>query len=233
MNWKTIALPLGLGMVVLAVGTLVEARFTDRWVKMDSAMLDRFAKAVEKVPKKIGKWEGTDDPISDEEFRLTNCAAYVSRQYVNQETGDRITMYLVAGTARHITIHTPDRCYRGSGFNQDGKVESYVMELDGALPTNPEFSTAVFSKPDNAQRVFWTYSDDGSWYGPGSSNIAKVKFGGRPALYKIYLIGPPSSPEESVANDFAREVFPKVNSILFAPSSPDAGEVSEDDLSIS
>lgn len=232
MNWKPLAIPVSIVLVILIVGTLVEAHFTDRWVKMDSEMLDRFAAAIGEVPHVIGDWEGTDDPISDAEFRATNCKAYLSRQYVNKVTGQRVTLYLVAGTARHVTIHTPDRCYRGSGFAREGDVESYVMNLDGRLDADPEFSTAVFRKPDNAQRVFWTYSDDGKWYGPGSSNIAKVKFGGRPALYKIYLIGPPQPASESVANDFARDTFPLINRILFEGKTDDA-ELMEDDLSVS
>lgn len=232
MNWKSLAVPVSLVLVILVIGTLVEAHFTDRWVKMDSEQLDRFAEAIDRVPLVIGNWEGTDDAISDEEFRATNCKNYLSRQYVNRDTGEHVTLYLVAGTARHVTIHTPDRCYRGSGFQRDGKVESYVMAL-GGQEENPEFSTAVFRKPDNAQRVFWTYSDDGNWYGPGSSNIAKVKFGGRPALFKIYLIGPPTSVEESVANRFVSDAFPLINEILFGGGASVEEDITDEDLTVS
>ena len=88
MNWKSLALPVSLVLVILVIGTLVEAHFTDRWVKMESEQLDRFAEAIDRVPQVMGSWEGTDDPISDEEFRATNCKNYVSRHYVNQATGD-------------------------------------------------------------------------------------------------------------------------------------------------
>ncbi len=208
-----------IAVVLIGVGTYVQGIYSERWTPMDSEQLDQFAECVPLVPTKIGDWEGADDSLTEKEFAATNCKAYVSRNYRNSATGEEVSFYLVAGTARHITIHTPDWCYQSAGFVMDGDIETYTLPIDGK---STEFATAVFRKPSRedpsgqqALRIFWTYSDDGNWQGPASANYAKVVFARKPALYKVYLIGPATAANESPANPFAREAFPILNRVLF------------------
>jgi hypothetical protein len=212
-----------LAITVIAIGTWYQAKYSERWTQLTSEELDHFTAQVQKFPRVLGKWTGTDDPpISDDVWKRTNCTAYISRVYQNSETGKQVSMYLVSGAAKHITIHSPDWCFVGAGYQLEGKVENYVVKFPpGGDIADPEFATAIFRKPDIAEqglRIFWTYSYDGIWKGPTHPNWAKAAYGGRPAMFKIYLIAEPGAPAESPCLDFVKELFPEINERLFAPA---------------
>ena len=215
--------------------TLIHGRLTDRWVPMSSETLDLFTQRVPRIPKQIGDWRGTDTDIGDKQFSATGCTAYISRFWTNQTTGDTVSMYVVSGTARHITIHSPDWCYQGAGYDMESRPSQFVMDC-GEL--KPEWLTSSFKKEHPANpgveqrlRIFWSYSDDGQWQGP---NLAKMFYGGRPALYKIYLICDATSgsaaAEDSPALDFAKMVMPKINQILFEAGESGAKTAMDSDL---
>lgn len=219
--------------VVVAIGTYAHGIMTDRWERVNGELLNQFTVQVPKIPLSFGDWEGTEEFISDKEFEATNCTAYISRRYVNRGTGEIVSMYCVSGTARHITIHSPDWCYQGAGYKMQGKPVQYSAPYSGGS-SSAEFLTASFHKADVANtgndktlRIFWTYSDDGEWIGPP---WAKAFFAGRPALYKIYLIcdcsGQDTSAGASPANKFTSDLFQSINQTLFAAAPPVAVEAS-------
>jgi hypothetical protein len=213
-------LPVVLVLVVLAIGTLVEARLSDRWSAAKSEKLDDFTQRLNSIPKQIGDWVGVDEPINQEEFKASNCTNCVSRTYTNRE-GQKVNVYLVSGSARHVTIHTPDWCYVGAGYEKVQDPQQYRDDLNKLEP-KPEFLTANFRKETPLMkseiRIFWSFSDDGNWYGP---RIPKAAFAGRPALYKIYLITDISEVgakiETNPSLEFARIFLPTINPILFPP----------------
>ena len=63
-----ISIQLILAVVVLAVGTFVEGKLSDRWGAAQSDKLETFATQLAKVPMQIGDWVGRDDYeyLSDE-----------------------------------------------------------------------------------------------------------------------------------------------------------------------
>ncbi len=217
---KQVILPAIVAVVVIGIGTVMQGKYSERWTTMTSEVLDNFTACVERFPRVLGDWEGKDDPpISDEVWEKTNCTAYISRNYRNKKTGAEVSCYLVSGTAKHITIHSPDWCYVGAGFTLQGEIQDHTVKLpSGSDMEDPEFATAVFIKEEGMTsgglRIFWTYSDDGVWKGPTSSNWAKASYGGRPAMYKIYLVAQPVAANESPCNDFVRDLFPRINENL-------------------
>lgn len=227
-------LPFIVASVIVCSGTYVNGIFTDRFGETDSELLDTFTEQVPKLPLKIGAWEGRDQVIPDKEFALTNCTAYVSRPYRNRNTGEMVSVYVVSGTARHITIHSPDWCYQGAGYKMETRrPEQTVIDCENneLLPKDPEFLTSSFRKSnptdptlDLVLRIFWTYSDNGEWLGPG---WAKKTFAGKPAMYKIYVIsdvtGGDPSIDASPAQTFVKDALDTFNGVLFA----DAEEAEE------
>lgn len=237
MSKQFIALAI-IAVVVVVVGTLYQAKYSERWSQLTSEELDRFTAHVQRLPRVLGDWKGKDDPpISDDVWKRTHCTAYVSRTYENSKTGKQVSVYLVSGAAKHITIHSPDWCYVGAGFELDGDIENYLVKLPtGSGMEDPEFATAIFRKTqDVAQmglRIFWTYSYDRVWKGPTNSNWAKAAYGGRPAMYKIYLVADAVPPSESPCVDFVKDEFPTINQLLFSMEST-ASETPEEQRSSS
>jgi len=86
-----------------------------------------------------------------------------------------------------------------------------------------KFVTSTFVKetdygPDRL-RIFWTFADaKDDWQGPVQS--AQMAFGGKDAVYKIYLMcgfgEGEEAPDASPAVEFAKEFMPVVNEKLFS-----------------
>jgi hypothetical protein len=129
----------------------------------------------------------------------------------------------VAGNARNVTIHTPDQCYTGAGYEMEGEKQSYKhdIELENGKTMSVEFVTATFRKEDPHQitrlRIFWTFSDDGNWHGP---KVEKVSLAGKKYMAKVYLITQiPLQPEDPFSNPalkLADGFFPALNKALFS-----------------
>ena len=216
--------PFAVVFVVLAVGTLIEGKYSERWGKSDSVKLSQFTERLKLVPDKVGDWEGTDEPINEEEFEASHCDGCVSRTYRNRE-GQRVNVYLVSGIARHVTIHTPDWCYVGAGYEKLDDPQQYTIKDVQGVEPQPEFLTAVFQKDEPLRthriRIFWGFSDDGAWRGP---RMPKPAYAGRPALYKLYLITDLEETNQEIERnptlEFVRAFLPQVNRVLF----PSKGE---------
>jgi hypothetical protein len=218
-------LPLIAVFLVLAVGTWYHGVMTERWRMRSSADLDRFTKLVPQLPLKIGDWEGTEDEIDEETFKQTNCTAYVQRTYRHAKTGQLVSLYLVSGSGRNITVHSPDWCYRAAGFMADSDPVTYKISSEDLTP-DPEFATAVFRKIDkqtgasNVLRIFWTYSMDGKWRGPKWAKLVLTRYA---ALYKVYVMynvlpGGEAEPSKTPIPQFVQDTFATLNQTLF----PDA-----------
>src|SRR5690606_16399547 len=98
-------------------------------------------------------------------------------------------LFMVTGSAWHVTVHTPDRCYPAAGFTQETRPANHSVSLGGDREPI-EFATARFSKAEVLQgtemlHIFWTFSESGEWHGP---LLAKRAYANKPALYKVYLI---------------------------------------------
>jgi hypothetical protein len=219
MKLRQLALPLAAALILIAVATWIHGALTDRWGMDRPAELEQFSQRLKGVPKVIGDWEGVDAPIDPRQLEAARVTGHVSRTYRHQPTGQLVNVFLVCGTSRHITLHTPNLCYSAAGYESEGPPQTYPVDAGLAQPV--EFATSLFYKEEptglTQMRIFWTFSGDGQWHGP---RFARTALAGTGALYKLYLVVPISpgqsrSPEDSAALKFAREAMPKLQSILF------------------
>ena len=220
-------LPILAIVVILAAGTYYQGTYSERWGRRNSDLLNKFSERLANVPLAFGEWEGNDQEYDEEQFKLSNCDGCVSRLYTSKRTNETVSVYLVSGTARNITIHTPNWCYVGAGFDMESQPQKYDIECSDNNPDNnpsAEFITTTFLRNTlqvtEHLRIFWTFSDNSNWFGPTG---AKMHFAGRPALFKLYLItpimDPKETPEDSPSKRFAEEFMPILNDVLFVDSS--------------
>jgi hypothetical protein len=221
--------PLAVALVVVSIGTFLQGIYSERWGRSRSDQLAEFTARLSEVPMIVGDWVGDDEEVDEEQFARSNCDGHVSREYVNSRNGKKVSVYLVSGSGRHVTIHTPDWCYRGAGYEMDAQPNPYTIPVEG-LETDPEFRTTTFTKhevagaPDRL-RIFWTFTDDGVWQGPSSP---KPVFGARDAMFKAYFITKAplrnEAPEDSPTCDFVKEFMPVLNKVLFAATPESNGQ---------
>ncbi len=222
--------PIGIAALLILGGMLYQGKHTERWGDLNSELLAEFTENLKTVPPTFGNWTSEEAPLSPDEFKRTDCTGYISRNYANDLTGDTVSLYSVVGTARHVTIHSPDWCYVGAGFTMEGDPHPYNIDVDGTLQ---EFTTATFVKSTaegtKRLRIFWAYTDDGQWHGPAAP---KAFFAGRPALCKIYLITNIDLEDDDIdANpsiQFAKEFIPIMNKeLLRKPESTTDSDLSD------
>src|SRR6202158_5618529 len=103
--------PIAALVAVMASG-VVHGLMTDRWqVSLEPA--ERAAR-LELVPFALGDWVGQD--IETDLRQVGPVAGFLHRRYLNRQTGIGVTVFIVCGRPGPVCIHTPDVCYRASGY---------------------------------------------------------------------------------------------------------------------
>lgn len=185
--------------VVVASG-VVHGMLTDRW-RASSEPAKR-ASRLDLVPFTLGDWVGQD--IETDSRQVGPIAGYLHRRYLNRQTGTGVTVFMVCGRPGPVCIHTPDVCYRASGYE-------ILSQEKLTLPSDVgpgEFWTAKIRKTNSTEdyrlRIFWSWSDANEWSIPESP---RLKFARRPVLFKLYLIRELNDKTESPDHDPCLELF--------------------------
>ncbi len=219
MTLRKLGVPVAFAVLLLIVGATIHGSITDRFGMFRSQELESFTARLDDVPKSIGPWDGVDSEVDQEQLERAQVTGHCSRTYQHRETGELVNMFLVCGTSRHITLHTPDRCYQAAGFEMEGKPTS--IQVAAGLGRPVEFATSRFYKEQDGRlqqiEVLWSFSYDGQWHGPRS---ARTALAGRNAIYKLYLIRPLADPHERTQDNspvvaFAKDAFPIFQETLF------------------
>lgn len=199
-------------VAVLATGT-VHGLWTDRWKLSDEPGAS--AARLSQVPLKLPDWDG--QVAGDRKPK--DATAAVELRYVHNRTGKVVTVYLVCGRAGPISIHTPDVCYTGAGYDMLSPPLHHAPPL-GANAPEAAFLTAPFCKKKAAEhtylRIFWAWSGTGDWSAPEDPRFA---FAHHPALFKIYLNREMAVPDEPLDDDpcveLMRQLLPALQQTLF------------------
>jgi hypothetical protein len=224
-----------LGILAIVGLTIPQVLMTDRH-RGANISAEMRAELLKNVPEQIGDWNGEDKEVSDVVRDTAGAIGAISREYRNSRTGEKVDLWLIVGHGRDISAHTPDICYRGSGFEMRAPENStFTM----SFPDQPQapFLTNTFFKEDvtgrRLIRVFWSWynseaeENEGKvvWEAPTN---ARYHFGNTRALYKMYFTAEMSDPTETADNSpclrFAREFMPIVNRALAAVSGDGAGD---------
>lgn len=205
---------LGSALAILLVSGAVHGLWTDRWSSQED--LAEAAERLGRLPLNIGTWHGEDIP--QKEGLPAGLTAAVVRRYVNTTDGKGVTLYLACGRPGPASVHTPDVCYPGSGFDADKKSRFQLTGQSG--PEAPEFWTARFirERKDGRTplRIFWGWLTSAGWKADENPRIA---FAGERVLHKMYLIRELSSPDEPMEGDaavaFMNDLLPELERTLY------------------
>jgi Protein of unknown function (DUF3485) len=209
-----------LAFAMLVGSGLVYGRLTDRWGT--STALAQAVARLDRVPRSIGDWvsrDARDAEINRKQIERAQIRGYLARNYRNERDGREIMILLVCGRPGPISVHTPDVCYAGAGY------EAGSPPMPGTVATGDrraEFLTARFKKsgaliPETLD-ICWAWNAWGDWKAPANP---RLEFASSPALFKIYLIAgrggaaaaAPSEP--TVDRDFAELILTELNRVLF------------------
>jgi hypothetical protein len=210
-------LPIAATLAVLIAGGVVHGLWTDRWVpKPDPAAA---ATRFDNLPLTIGDWEGEALQVSRRD--LQGLSGYLARRYVNRDSGDAVTLALMCGRPRFVSIHTPDVCYAANGY----EVTVPSRFSPSGLPGHASFWMTEMVRSHAAEqsrlRVFYAWTGAGAWEAPDNP---RVTFAGVPVLYKLYLLRDLPAGNQPLAGDpcldFFKHLQPELQACLFPAPQP-------------
>jgi hypothetical protein len=210
--------PLLVATAIVLVGGGIQGIASHRWttnheVEQAAARLDRVALAV-------GDWKGQALESSAQDFARAGIVGQLLRRYVNQRTGDVVTLLIVCGRPGSISVHTPEVCYAGAGYEVLGQREKLSSPRDSADSPTEMWKVRlrkVGAIAPELLAVCYGWSTTGVWRAPARD--ARFEFAGSPYLYKMYLVhsstttGGPQEVDPSV--EFLRALVPGLRRSLF------------------
>ncbi len=174
-----------IGLIVLT--GLVHAYWTSKW-SSDTARLKVVLQRLAKLPSQVGPWEGASQEIPAEQLKEGHISGYRAWTFRNREDGRYLTVFIVCGRPGPISLHTPDWCYAGAGYQMQGEIESCEVS-SSAISGVATFQSALFRKPKelvpSSLRILWSWNAGDGWETPANPRLS---FARRDALCKLYVI---------------------------------------------
>jgi len=214
--------PLLASLLIVAAAGVLHALWTDRWGI--SPRRQAAIEALQKIPMTIGQWDGRSLTLSDRELQIAEADGYVMRDYVNRATGQAVSLLIVCGRPGPISVHPPEVCYRGAGYDLAGAT---VKQMLPAAPpvAQAEFKIVDFRKSESATptqlRVFYTWGEQGKWSAPERPRLTyAMSFAADAVLFKMYVVrqksGDATPVDKDPCLDFLKELLPTLQESLFA-----------------
>jgi len=202
----------GLATLLVVICGVVHGYWTDRWTPTAVVVAEAAAR-FPAIPMEFGNWSGQPvdrKPGRGEELFVGN----MQRCYTNTETGETVMMALVCGRPGPISIHTPDICYGGNGFEIG---PSSRVAVPG---TSAEFWSMDASRSrageETRLRVYWGWCPGDGWSAPEDP---RVVFARHPVLHKLYVVRELVNVGEPTREDpclgFLRQLLPELERTLF------------------
>jgi hypothetical protein len=198
---------------------VVQGVWTGRWRQSDD--LGVYGRKLQNVSLDFQDWEGRDLEVNPRMIDKSELSGYISRVYKHRFSGREISIFLACGRPGPVSVHTPDVCYPGAGFEMlsDQKTGEYKDALNSNK--SAEFATALFGKntPQGKHylRIYWSWNGDGAWRVPA---VPRYTFGGSKVLYKMYVVSSFGKSEEetnveATTRRFIEAFLPEVHRAIF------------------
>jgi hypothetical protein len=203
-------------LIFVVAAAYVDGRWTQRWEK--SPQLEAAIQRLDKVPNSAGEWQARPAPeIDPEELALAAAQGSWVKRYTSPNN-DTVLVVLLVGRAGNLSVHRPENCYPGAGYDQAGTSLRFAV----TRPRGEKLAdcwTAKFVKNDLAApsqlRIFWAWYAEGTWQ---ASSYPRWDFAHLPYLYKLYVIRETATSgeplEEEPAVKFLQAFLPELAKAL-------------------
>ena len=215
-RWFGGVLPVVAGLLLVLVTGLVHGLWSNRW--SGEADLEAASARLTRAPLHVAGWKGQDEsPLDARRLARAGAAGHLRRLYVNEQK-QTVSVTLLCGRFGPLSVHTPDVCYGGAGYEMLGSPVRRQIRLAGG--GSAEVWTARFHKPsapgEAPLRICWSWSAGAGWKAPDSPRWA---FRMRPVLFKLYVAREMTRLEEPLDSDpslaFLSEWLPELDRCLF------------------
>ena len=139
------------------------------------------------------------DPVAE----MLQCAGYVNRRYVNQQTGQTVNLAIIVGPPGPTAVHTPEICFSSRAYDVQGDRQKIVLESSPTV--RHTFWSVDFSTKNplaDGLRVYYAWNRGDAWEASASP---RYEFAAAPMLYKLQLAGPIGHSKSDQGSDPGRE----------------------------
>ncbi|HLW65953.1 MAG TPA: hypothetical protein VKS79_11650 [Gemmataceae bacterium] len=192
--------------MLLAVG-VYHGLATDRWHDPQSG--GTIAIPLERVSLVLGDWHAEVLPRGQDDEPKTSV---LNLRYTNRKDGKWLVTSITSGRAGRVSIHNPEHCYLGSGYEVVDSIREETLEVDN---NEQHFWTGHFQKrkPTGVEsiRIHWGWTTQGQWLAP---QYPRLFFAATAKLHKLYMIHPVTGTDtpadlaeyQDVMTQFVREL---------------------------
>ncbi len=208
--------PTGATLALILGFAAVQGSWTERW--SPAPAVEAAADRLDAVPWVVGDWSGRAAELKAEDVAQAGLARAWDRRYTLRQATTEVSVLLMCGRAGPASVHTPEWCYGGAGYDMTAPPTLCEVTSGPGAPPAP-FRVARFHKTGPAEaadlRIFWSWFDGKAWSAP---ETPRLRFWRSPVLYKLYVVRAISdtqeSTEEDPALDFLRQFLPELNKAL-------------------
>jgi EpsI family protein len=143
------------------------------------------------IPYVLGTWrslEGTEATLDPEIARIAGSSDHVIRAYVDDKTGERVTVLLLYGPSQAVWAHTPEVCYPASGFTTVIPSREIQVPLEDSART-AAFREALYGKTRGGltelSEVYYSFFNAGVWRSDMSGQWKQFRY--HPGMFKIQI----------------------------------------------
>jgi hypothetical protein len=221
-------LPVLAGLVVLLAGGLLHGYWTLRWFA--SPALAAAAARLNHVPGNVAGWEASPLRIPEEQLVQAGAVAWKLQSYSSPESDVPISTLLLVGRSGAMTIHEPQHCYPGAGFEMKGVAGSEARKVRVTVKSYQgeplgEFWTAHFERQTPTGpatlRIYWAWNAGGKWRAPDNP---RWELASEPSLFKLYVIRDVTyralKQEQEPIYRFLQELLPRLTPALSPAFNP-------------
>jgi hypothetical protein len=199
-------------LTLLLTAGLLHGLWSERW--RPSGALEEAVTRLQDVPLHIGDWDGKDVDADPEAFAQAGARGYWARSYTHRHGGGSVLVILMCGRAGRMSVHTPEVCYRGAGYDLLETPRPTTLRDEAGNPSGT-FWNARFAKQAGTTgdlRLYWAWGDGTDWQAPTNP---RWDFRGRPFLYKLYASHEISGPNDADSTaEFLRQLTAELKKVL-------------------
>jgi hypothetical protein len=179
-----IAVGLAVAVSITLLSGIAHGVLDGRW----SAQADQRAHGAKlnHLAETCGAWKLSEEKSLDESAEeLLRCYGSTVRDYVNSETGDRVSVAVLFGPRGPTAIHIPEICFDSVGTDQVGDRREESINLNGKENT---FWSVMFSRDGESEpsiNIWYAWSDGGEWIAGNYPRFWMTE-----TLYKVQVSGP-------------------------------------------
>ena len=199
-------------VVVILLSGIAHGYLDGRW----SANVDLRAhgEKIKALPHQCGSWKLTDErDLNASSIDLLRSYGSTMRDYVNEKTGDEITVFVLFGPRGPTAIHIPEICFDSVGTKQVGDRKMETIESGGKRHT---FWSVLFSRdrnPEPSIEIWYAWSIGEEWVAS-----KYPRFWMTDTMYKVQVSGPVGNSTAWACKDFMKSFLPQLEEIKIRDS---------------